>query len=438
MMRAILFVLSAGLLAVSSSAVDVTPAVDLTSAKVYGFGSVVGDQYLDLIDTKTGAKKHLGSPVAKELSAQQLSSIDSVNKVYYLLDFNETSKNPNLLGLSLHDGSVLVDQEIVMSESMFVGVGQYMAADVATGCVVIADYDAKAGAYHVIQGCPFGPDPTTWKTVTKITAPNIGLLGSCSAIDAHRGLFYATMPVPPQRGASATASDGTMHMVKLDANLSTATVVRTHVPSTTVRDTGAPLNQPPPPPVPPFEIDLVAVSIQAATLGKVSYLGKPGVGTLAYDSVKKHIVGFGGKMTASGKYEKTLAIAPIPPSKTYKTIGVVKGWEGQMGPISTVDSKSRIHYSMLAPPPKNLWVAATDCSPACGSGNSCCHVPPLPGACFNVPSCSDMGGGAPNMSAPFYLVGLSLDDASVVDPKPPPLCSITDGMCPWSLEVAAP
>ena len=43
-----------------------------------------------------------------------------------------------------------------MSESMFVGVGQYMAADVATGCVVIADYDAKAGAYHVIQGCPFG------------------------------------------------------------------------------------------------------------------------------------------------------------------------------------------------------------------------------------------------------------------------------------------
>lgn len=50
------------------------------------------------IDTKTGAKKHLGSPVAKELSAQQLSSIDSVNKVYYLLDFNETSKNPNLLG----------------------------------------------------------------------------------------------------------------------------------------------------------------------------------------------------------------------------------------------------------------------------------------------------------------------------------------------------
>ena len=48
MMRAILFVLSAGLLAVSSSAVDVTPAVDLTSAKVYGFGSVVGDQYLDL------------------------------------------------------------------------------------------------------------------------------------------------------------------------------------------------------------------------------------------------------------------------------------------------------------------------------------------------------------------------------------------------------
>lgn len=42
------------------------------------------------------------------------------------------------------------------------------------------------------------------------------------------------------------------------------------------------------------------------------------------------------------------------------------------------------------------------------------------------------------MSAPFYLVGLSLDDASVVDPKPPPLCSITDGMCPWSLEVAAP
>ena len=38
---------------------------------------------------------------------------------------------------------------------MFVGVGQYMAADVATGCVVIAAYDAAAKAYQVKQGCAY-------------------------------------------------------------------------------------------------------------------------------------------------------------------------------------------------------------------------------------------------------------------------------------------
>ena len=55
-----------------------------------------------------------------------------------------------------------------------------------------------------------------------------------------------------------------------------------------------------------------------------SSLPRPQLGTLAYDSLKRRIVGFGAKQDASGKFVKTLVAAPVPPSKKYATLGEVR------------------------------------------------------------------------------------------------------------------
>ena len=105
-----------------------------------------------------------------------------------------------------------------------------------------------------------------------------------------KGLFYALMPVhllqappgnaPPQ---ATTSGGGIVHVVKFDANVSTATVVSTRSPGSAQLQ-GSGLTQPPPP---LYKIELVAVSIKAATLGQVYMLGQPKLQTLAYDSIKK-------------------------------------------------------------------------------------------------------------------------------------------------------
>ena len=53
-------------------------------------------------------------------------------------------------------------------------------------------------------------------------------------------------------------------------------------------------------------------------------------------------------------------------------------------------------------------------------------------ACFNVPSCADMHGGI-DLNAPFYLAQLNMDTASTAH-KAPPICTIGNNDCPWSLE----
>ena len=139
-------------------------------------------------DTETGKKRHIGAPLRAELAAQQLSSIDPVNKVYYMLDLNVTSNTTNLIGLSLTDGTVVVNLKIDVPEStMFIGVGQYLAADASTGCVVIAGLEPSAGGYRVIQGCPFSSDAQKWTTVTTVKSPLVALEDTCSVIDSSRG-----------------------------------------------------------------------------------------------------------------------------------------------------------------------------------------------------------------------------------------------------------
>lgn len=196
---------------------------------------------------------------------------------------------------------------------------------------------------------------------------------------------------------------------------------------------------PPPPPPPPFSVNLVAVPFSGPDSGKWTRIEWPAgksVGTLAYDDTKKELIGFGEVQNADGQYAKTLEAIKHTGGDEYsfKTLGEVKGFSGEMGPITTVDSVARVHYSLLAPPPKP-WKTSTGCAATgfpCKTNTSCCEMPPGGPACFTVPSCADMHG-APDMNAPFFLANLDMDNAEVAS-RSPPICSIAANNCPWSLE----
>eukprot|EP00041_Stephanoeca_diplocostata_P025163 m.652141 g.652141 ORF g.652141 m.652141 type:complete len:433 (-) comp22688_c0_seq4:2877-4175(-) len=382
------------------------------------------------VDTTTGKKTPIGKPFSNELAAQQLSAIDANKDVYYILDFNDTSRKPNLLGLSLADGSIKVDLTIDLDELAFVGVGQSVGVDPLTGLVIINGHDSTVQGHHFISVDPWSATPSKATSICKIPAPNVYLLGGSSTVDWDAGVMYAMLVMPPADGSAAAVWEPFNTTADIQAQ---ARYVPNRAPEMIVKQSAD--GAPPPPPPPPFSVQLMAIDYKAKTFKAVP-TGR-NLGTLAYDEVKKSVVGFSEEKLPDGTYAKTLMAMSTAGARTLTKIGDVKGLNGEMGPITTVDSQSRVHYSFLQPPPAG-WKTSTKCASdgfPCKAGTSCCFLPPDEPACFAVASCSDMHNG-PNITAPFLLAQLNLDTAASVVAKPPPICSIAGNDCPWSIEAA--
>jgi hypothetical protein len=408
-------------------------SAEATESSLFGFST---KSNLVHVDTATGAQTNIGPPYKSELSGQQLASIDPVRGIYYVLDFNMTTKAVNLIGLSLTDGTTVVDLTIGLQESAFVGVGQSVDVDPKSGVVIIKGQDATVMGHHIFSVDPFGKDPTKITTIAKIPAPAVGLLGGSSTVDWDLKIFYSPLVLPPAGQAPEP----------WDAD-SEITQVQRHPGGTWTPVVNAnPHGPTPPPPVPKFRVELCGVSFAGINAGKVTVIPASkslgDLGTLVFDYNAKPlpaVVGFSVTETSPNVYEKTLVkMHTADRGVTYKfsLIGAVKTYIGEMGPISTVDSVNRVHYSLLQPAQHQKgWVPSTGCAAAggaCKNGTSCCAVPPASPCCFNVPKCSAMPVGPPDMSAPFYVVGLDLDTAAVKSAAK--ICAITTNDCPWSLE----
>jgi len=144
------------------------------------------------------------------------------------------------------------------------------------------------------------------------------------------------------------------------------------------------------------------------------------VGNLAYDETKKELVGFGGIANADGSYSKTLeSMKAAGAGKfTFRTIGKVPVYTGEMGPITTVDSRARVHYSLLAPPPKP-WEKSDGCAATgfpCKAGTSCCMMPPgeCKHTCIDTASCCCVLTWTSKLEFAL-LVGLCTTDSSFAE-----------------------
>lgn len=143
---------------------------------------------------------------------------------------------------------------------MFVGVGQSVDANPKTGEVIINGHDKSVQGHHIISVDPFSKTPSKMKSIAKIPAPNVALLGGSSALDWDSDTFFATLVLPKGLGglpvftAVANNADGsaTVRLGKDGKSIS--------------QDLTPEQLLAPPPPAPPFSVGMVAVKISS---GKV-------------------------------------------------------------------------------------------------------------------------------------------------------------------------
>ena len=156
--------------------------------------------------------------------------------------------------------------------------------------------DPTVKGYRVFQVCPYSSVPSKAIPIGTITAPAVGLLGSCSAIDHTRGLFYATMPLPPS-GAGNVSDSGwsvpgaPLHTARLHVNGTVESQLRTseHHQQHVASGSAPP---PPPPPMPKFEIDLMTVYYKGPKKGQMHRIKMSeanSISTCAFDSVAKKV-----------------------------------------------------------------------------------------------------------------------------------------------------
>jgi len=120
-----------------------------------------------------------------ELSAQQLSSIDTKNKIYYMVAFNDSDRHVYLVGLSLKDGSMRHSVRLPFKTSVLIGVGQTCNVIPATGEVLVTGRDRIRARHHVLKVNPING---TNSLIAEIG--DIDVLGGASAYDPDNQILW--------------------------------------------------------------------------------------------------------------------------------------------------------------------------------------------------------------------------------------------------------
>jgi hypothetical protein len=246
-------------------------------------------------DTTTGKPTPIGTGLGKEGQAQGLGTIDPKTETYYLLGFNLTAKKPNLVGASLKTGVVVSDVALPFAESEFIGVGQTVHFDTATGTgvYVTGRMPDQTSPHHLLH-----VDPTTGQYTDVAQIGDGDVLGGSSAFDPVAGLYYVQLA----RNVSGQVS-----------------------------------------------IDIFSINIKTGAVKEVpmSFPNGHELQSMAWDSNSRTIVGFGVKPGSSpSSLERTL-VELDPSTSAFRVIASIPQYLVISGGISAYDSNSRTLYGML-------------------------------------------------------------------------------------------
>lgn len=165
-------------------------AATLASAAPTGLYGTTAQTGLASISTTTGALTPVGTPAIQEGQAQQLTALDATRGIYYLLGWNFTTQTANLVGFSVSTGALVVDVPLPFYESAFVGLGQVLAVEPATGQLVGGGL-LSDNSSHV-----FGfIDPTngSFKQVAALDAALLPVLGGVADFDPLTGTLLTQL-----------------------------------------------------------------------------------------------------------------------------------------------------------------------------------------------------------------------------------------------------
>jgi hypothetical protein len=168
-------------------AVLAAAAASAAPTGLYGTTPQVG---LATISTATGAVTPVGTPAAAEGQAQQLSALDAARGIYYLLGWNFTSQAANLVGFSVATGGVVVDVALPFYESAFVGLGQVLAVEPATGQLVGGGL-LRENSSHVFGF--ISPTNGSFTQVAALDAALLPVLGGVADYDPSSGTLLTQL-----------------------------------------------------------------------------------------------------------------------------------------------------------------------------------------------------------------------------------------------------
>ena len=254
---------------------------------LYGMSDAVG---LIRVFPGNGSSSPIGPPLPSEDQAQQLAVLDATRGIYYILGYSVTLNAPNLVGLSLADGSVISSAPLSIYESGLIGVGQSLAIEPATGRLIIAGRLSATGP-HVVGFV----DPKTgnFTQVASIDGALRDVLGATSAYDPLTNTLLLSL---------ADAANQYFYAVDMKAGNST------RWPE--VWETGG--------------------NIQ----------------TLDYHAASGSFLGLG--ITELGSNITRVLVRLDARNYTFSTVGVVPGYVMMMGPIAALDVAGDVLYWMGA------------------------------------------------------------------------------------------
>lgn len=154
-----------------------------------------------------------------------MRSYDDAKGLYYMVGYNNTAAQPNLLAIDTATGKVVSDVVLPFTEPEFVGVGQTVDVDQASGDVYVSGQYNLTGLHHVLR-----VDPATGKHKDIAQLGQLSMLGGGSTFDSAHGVLYLQYGVKATNGVDIYAVDvATGHITTITQDPSTGEVLTSMV-----------------------------------------------------------------------------------------------------------------------------------------------------------------------------------------------------------------
>jgi len=154
-----------------------------TRAQLYGLG--VSIPSLVRINPTTAIETRVGSTnLPNELTAQQLSSIDARNRIYYLIAYNDTSSIVQIIGLSLTTGTLVKTIKLPFISSAFIGVGETCNV-MPNGDILVSGRDRVRNQHQILR-----VSASTGATSKIASIGDVDVLGGASTYDPSNSMLW--------------------------------------------------------------------------------------------------------------------------------------------------------------------------------------------------------------------------------------------------------